>query len=279
MSTQPARTETLGRRPLRHHLPTAAAAALVLSQISLILVPDGVQNGLTIASVALFAVASLSHATITRGIRWAASYAVIAATVGWTAEAIGTSTGLPFGDYWYADSLGPKLGPVPVVIPLAWLMMAYPVLLAARRVARRPWAQVLYAAALMTAWDLFLDPQMVGAGHWVWQDDGASLPGIPGIPIQNYFGWFLVGLVLFGLATLVLPADRTDLDDRVPAALLIWVYASNALAHLAFWGNPTVALIGGLAMGALLLPWLRSGVTDPSFWLRNRDRTANGSTA
>jgi hypothetical protein len=30
-----------------------------------------------------------------------------------------------------------------------------------------------------------------------------------------------------------------------------------------------VALIGGLAMGLLLLPWLRTGVSARRFWLRS----------
>ena len=45
-------------------------------------------------------------------------------------------TGLPFGDYSYAGTLGPELLDVPLVVPLAWTMMAYPVLLAARRLTR-----------------------------------------------------------------------------------------------------------------------------------------------
>ncbi len=248
-------------------LPVAAAAAAVLSQIALILVPETLANGLTIASVLLFATASLSHAALNRGVRWATTYAVIAAMTGWTAEAIGTTTGFPFGDYSYADSLGPKIGPVPALIPLAWLMMAYPVLLAARRVGGSRVGQTVYAAALLTAWDLFLDPQMVSAGHWVWSDPGPSLPGIPGIPVQNYAGWFLVGLVLFGLMAALLPKDRDPADDRVPAAMLLWVFASNVMAHTVFWGNPSVAAVGGAVMGVLLLPWLRSGIARRWFWV------------
>jgi uncharacterized membrane protein len=266
MTALPAGVETHHGPTALRHMPMAAAAAAVLSQIALILVPEEMADGLTIASVLLFATASLSHAALTRGVRWAAIYAAVAAITGWTAEAIGTTTGFPFGEYWYADSLGPKIGPVPAVIPLAWLMMAYPVLLAARRVSGNRLWQIGYAAALLTAWDLFLDPQMVSAGHWVWQDSGASLPGIPGIPIQNFAGWFLVGLVLFGLATALLPRDRGPVDDRVPAAMLLWVFASNVMAHTVFWGNPSVALIGGAAMGALLVPWLRSGVASKAFW-------------
>ncbi len=247
-------------------IAVAAALATVLSQILWVLVPEHARDATTIASVVLFATASVWHAAVSRGAAWAAIYAAIAIGVGWTAEAIGTTTGWPFGDYSYADSLGPKLGPVPIVIPLAWLMMAYPILLAARRTAANRALQTLYAAALLTAWDLFLDPQMVAEGHWTWQQSEPALPGIPGIPAQNFVGWYVVGLVLFSLAALALPEDRVTRDDRLPAAMLAWVFVSNVLASAAFWGRPSVAAVGGIAMGLLLVPWLRSGVARRSFW-------------
>ncbi len=246
---------------------TAAAGAAVAGQIAWVLVPAGARDTLTVGCVVLFAAASLLHAWAVRGPAWAGGYAAITLTVGWTAEAIGVTTGWPFGDYAYASSLGPKLGPVPAVIPLAWLMMAYPVLLAARRTCATRLAQVLYAAALLTAWDLFLDPQMTGQGHWTWTAPTASIPGIPGIPVQNFVGWFAVGLLLFGLLVR-LPDDPHDPDDRVPAALLLWVFASNVMANALFWDRPSVALVGGLAMGALLLPWLRRGIASRAFWTR-----------
>lgn len=256
-------------RPAGPLLPLAyaAGAAAVLSQISWVLVPDAWRDATTIASVLLFATASVSHAAATRGWRWAAAYTAIAVGIGWAAEAIGTSTGLPFGAYDYATSLGPKLGPVPLVIPLAWAMMAYPILLAARRVTGHRGWQIVYAAALLMSWDLFLDPQMVAEGHWVWAEPFTALPGIPGIPAQNYLGWFLVGLALFGAAS-ALPRARAD--DRLPAALLLWVFASNVMANALFWGRPVVAIIGGAVMGALLLPWLASGVLQRDYWTHGR---------
>ena len=65
---------------------------------------------------------------------------------------------------------------MPVVVPLAWTMMAYPVLLAARRLTRR-WVLRGRRAIGLMAWDVFLDPQMVGDGHWRWADPTPSLPG------------------------------------------------------------------------------------------------------
>lgn len=250
-----------------HRVAVLAAGATIATQILWVLVPDTARDATTVLSVALFATASLAHAAATRGAAWTLRYALIAAGIGWLAEAVGTTTGWPFGAYQYTDSLGPKIGPVPLVIPLAWLMMAYPVLLAVRRTVRSRVLQIGYAAALLTAWDLFLDPQMVAEGHWVWDDPVPALPGIPGIPAQNFAGWFLVGVVLYSAATALLPA-QVDLDDRLPAAMLLWVFASNVMANAVFWGRPAVALIGGTVMGLLLVPWLRSGVAQRAYWVR-----------
>ncbi len=255
-------TSASGTAPTARAVPWALAAATILSQIVWVLLPDGWRDTATALSVVLFFATSATHALLTRGRPWTARYLAITLTLGWAVEALGTTTGLPFGAYDYADSLGPALGPVPVVIPLAWAMMAYPVLLAARSIWARPVPTVLWAAAVMTAWDLFLDPQMVAEGHWTWTAPDPSLPGIPGIPAQNYAGWFITATVMMALLDR-LPRDGGPAAepaaalhrDAVPTVMLVWVYASNVLANAVFFDRPRVALWGGLVLGALLLPW------------------------
>ncbi|RMF48927.1 MAG: carotenoid biosynthesis protein, partial [Chloroflexota bacterium] len=46
--------------------------------------------------------------------------------LGWAVEWIGHQTGFPFGFYSYTERLQPQLGGVPLLIPLAWLMMLPP---------------------------------------------------------------------------------------------------------------------------------------------------------
>ena len=233
-------------------VPVALAALTVLLQIAYPLTPDDRLAGLTVVTVVAFFLASVVHAAVHRGPGWAAAYTAITVGTGLVAEAVGTATGLPFGDYFYADSLGWKLLGVPVVVPLAWAMMAYPCLLAAQRLAARPVTAALVGAWLLASWDLFLDPQMVEAGHWTWADPVPALPGSPGVPISNYLGWLLVAALMMA-ALQALP--RRTADDRVPTALLLWTYSSSVLAAAVFFGRPAVALLGGLAMGAVVVPW------------------------
>ena len=210
---------------------------------------------LTIVTVVAFFLASASHALVHRGPRWTAVYVAITTVVGLLAESLGTRTGFPFGTYAYADSLGWKLLSVPVVIPLAWAMFAYPCLLVGQRLARTRLGAAAVGGWALASWDLFLDPQMVEAGHWTWSGVEASLPGAPGIPVSNYLGWVLVGVLMLGLLQL-LPRRRAD--DRVPAALFLWTYASSVLAFAVFFGRPLVALVGGVGMGLVAIPYARS---------------------
>jgi len=248
---------------LRHarRLPATAirpalvlAAAAVLAQILYPLLGGPARDRLTVVTVLLFCAASLASAAATRTVRWAATFLLLTAGTGLLAESAGTRTGFPFGDYAYADSLGASLLDVPLVIPLAWTMMAYPALLVGRRLARSRVRSVLVAGWALASWDLFLDPQMVAAGHWRWSSVGAGLPGVPEVPLTNYLGWLTVAVAMMGLVDAVLPATTSRYDDRLPYGLYLWTYASSVLANLAFFGRPAVAVWGGIGMGLVALP-------------------------
>jgi putative membrane protein len=79
-----------------------------------------------------------------------------------------------------------------------------------------------------------------------------SLPGSPEVPVSNLLGWVLVAGVMLGLLQLL---PRRDADDRVPAALFLWTYASSVLAFAVFFGRPLVALVGGVGMGLVAVPY------------------------
>lgn len=276
----------------RRAVPVVLGVATVGSQIVYPLVQGGVRDTVTVVSVVLFFSASVSHAAVWRGWRFAAVLVAVTAGGGLLVEAAGVATGLPFGAYTYGDSLGAKLLGVPVVIPLAWTMMGYPALLVGARIGRdRRWTPVVAGAAL-ASWDLFLDPQMVDAGHWLWQ--GGSGPEVLGIPVLNFVAWFVIATAMMavlgqvpeggyrsvgdmqreavpapgcgGQQAAARTADRDSRQaaaraaDRVPLALYLWTYASSVLAHAAFFGLPESALFGGVGMGivvALLLCALR----------------------
>ncbi len=180
----------------------------------------------------------------------AAAFVVVAFT--WLLERVGSTTGFPFGAYDYSDVLQPQVLGVPAIVPLAWWGMG----VAAREVARAVvgargvvWRVVVGAGAL-TAWDAFLDPQMVAEGYWVWVREGAYR----GIPLSNYAGWFASSIVVMVVLEAMLPR-RAAL--RVPVAMYAFVAVMETIAFTFFFDDQVVALVGGIAMVPLALVALR----------------------
>ena len=249
---------------LRSRPPAAGAVwflvgAAVLVQIVYPLVPTAARTPVTMLSVVVFAVASLADAARVHGRRGVAALLAVACGGGLLVEGLGLRTGVPFGPYHYTGTLGPELVGVPVIVPLAWMMMAWPALVVARALARGPVAVALVGGAALASWDLFLDPQMVAAGHWVWADPMPALPFVPGVPLSNYAGWVVVAILMTAaLHRLVGPTGTGQAPvSRPAAALYLWAYASSVVAHALFFGLPGSAVVGGLVMGAVAVPFAR----------------------
>ncbi|PPK66148.1 carotenoid biosynthesis protein [Actinokineospora auranticolor] len=257
MSSTPA--VVLGRARVVAVTAWVCGAVLVLAQISYSMTDPGARFGTTVASVVAFALASLCDAAARSGPRAALRLALVAGGGGLLAEAVGVHTGFPFGEYRYTGTLGPQLLGVPVLVPLAWIMMCWPALLVGRALAagRARWAVVVVGAWALASWDVFLDPQMVDAGHWVWTRPEPVLPGVVGVPLTNYAGWFAVALVMVGLLHRWTPPDSSPLDFCAgPApALYLWTYGSSVWAHAAFFGRPSVSLVAGVLMGLVAVPF------------------------
>ena len=229
-------------------------AAAIAVQIVYPLMPAGSRNEITVVSVVVFFLAAVADVVRVHGPRGGVLLVVVAGGGGLVAESVGVATGLPFGHYAYTGTLGPEVLGVPVVVPLAWVMMAWPALVVARTLASRAPAVIAVGAAALTAWDVFLDPQMVAAGHWTWSHPSPALPLIPSVPLSNYAGWLVVSAIIM---TVLHATLRPQDDPSAPAATLyLWVYFSSVLAHVAFFGLPGSAVTGGVLMGAVALPFV-----------------------
>ncbi len=239
------------------------AGAAVLMQVAYPLVGGDAQRMLTILSVVAFCAFSTAHAFVLYGTRGPLAVLGICGGVGLAIEAVGSRTGFPFGNYDYTASLGWRVLGVPVVVALAWAMMGWPAFLAARRVFGEGWRLSIYGAAILTAWDLLLDPQMVDAGHWVWAPTPG--PALNEIPLVNSLGWFAVAFVMMTLLQGAFASNPAAVASSWcwPAwAMLAWTWFSETLGHLVFFGLPWVGVIGGLVFGAVLLPWARGVRAD-----------------
>jgi putative membrane protein len=227
-------------------LPWIFAAVTITLQITWAFVESPARETFTTLVVLTFAMSSVLHAIVWRGVVWAFGLCVIVLGVAAGAEILGVNTGVPFGRYQYSDLLAPTLFSMPVIIPFAWLMMAYPAFIIARALTSSWWSVALIGSLALTAWDLFLDPQMIGAGYWSWQEPGLPIAGLNEIPWTNLIGWFAVSLIMMLLLDL-LPNQRAS--SVLPAALYIWSWLGGVVVNLLIFDRPFVALWGGLAMG------------------------------
>jgi uncharacterized protein (TIGR03382 family) len=185
------------------------------------------------------------------------------AALAWALEAVGVTTGVPFGPYQYTPALGAWLGPVPAAIPFAWVASvgsAYftglwildfrlwiPVSSSAIRDPHSALRTAALGAALATALDGVLEPVATRVqGYWHW----LTAPGAPGtlyagIPLANFATWFGAALVL-GLGIAAATAGHWP-RRPVVAGVPILLYGLN----LAMFGvvNATHGF-GGPALGA-----------------------------
>jgi uncharacterized membrane protein len=163
--------------------------------VALPVIPGGLNSLIVI--LLLF---SLWHASVALGVRLTLAFFAITTVTSWIFEEIGVVTGLVYGSYHYTATLGPWLGSVPVLIPLAWFMLVYPSYALANLIVDgwpvgTPGGRghlvrlALVGALVMTAWDLVVDPILSGptVGAWVWERGGPYY----GVPVQNYLGWIV----------------------------------------------------------------------------------------
>lgn len=204
-------------------------------------VPLGISVGVILQAAAALAVL---------GSAWSAprvlAAAVLVPACGWAVEFLGSRTGFPFGPYHYTKRLQPQLGKVPILIPIAWLMMAPAAWAVAEALAPdAPLAlRSVIAGGAFMAWDLYLDPQMVAWGFWKWDRRGAYF----GIPIVNFVGWWVAASLMCLLVGLAVGGIGVPQAPLLAMYGITWLLQAGGLAF--FWGLPGPALAGFVGMGA-----------------------------
>ncbi len=223
--------------------------------------------------ILLGTLAALAHSAPRFGAGRALAVALVASAVALSSELGGTNIGLPFGPYHYTEMLGYRImGDVPYPIPISWYYMLYGSLaICARLLATDDsnggrWKWALVAGAFLTAWDVAMEVQMTNVTpvHWAW--DLAKVPAwVPawlvtplfyGMPISNWIGWYVTGVIVSRLMLAIVPPS-TWARTVAPFVFPLVLYATNGLMPIAVTarhGYWLAALGGSLAMGVPL--WL-----------------------
>jgi putative membrane protein len=219
---------------------------------------------------------SIFHAAYVLGWRDTLLFFGITVAVSWSYEHVGVETGLIYGAYHYTDALGPKLGHVPIIIPIAWFMMIYPSYIIANLIgsgrqmmmmreknnySNNPitlveilWLSFL-SAVIMTAWDLVVDPYLSGPTEraWIWEDGGQYF----GVPLHNFGGWLLTTFTIYFIFRLL--SERTFQIRRshplTTSIILLPLisYGATMIANIIPGEPPELRIIGPIVMGIPLV--------------------------
>jgi uncharacterized membrane protein len=180
------------------------------------------------------------HGAMRYGLRGILTFFALCVAIGGLIENFGALTGFPFGHYYFTDVMGPKIFVVPIFLGLAYVGMGYlswtlasvilgglPNPLTGSRVVTLP----LLAALVMVAWDLCMDPIWATVVRaWIWQRGGAYF----GVPLSNFFGWYLTVYIIYQLFALYLRKRVINLGP-LPSGywqLAILFYGVSAVGNL-----------------------------------------------
>lgn len=221
-------------------------------------------------TVVLGAFAGILHAMGRLGSRSALTIFAVSFAVSLGSELLGTSTGLPFGVYSYSGLLGYKiLDLVPFNIPTSWFFMLYASLAITARllpakddfVSRWWWAFI--GGVVLTAWDVSMDPAMVKTVHWMWNVPDLSgesalirfigTPIFYGMPLTNWLGWLLTGIIVARLMLAIVPPTRWA-RDVAPSNFPLVLYGVNGLLPIAICLRQDMVWAGVLGFIAMALP-------------------------
>ena len=220
----------------------------------------------------------LTSSTQLMGARNALAFLIIGVSLGQLFETLSVHTGFPFGPYFYTPVFGPGVLGVPFIIPFAWYVIVYlSYVLANLMIEHQPivsggvgqsiWLSLI-GAAVVTAYDLSLDPFMVTRiKAWVMVNPGNYF----GEQFRGFAGWMLTSFLI----SVVFRLTRRDVSRQ--AGAVSQLAAAYPVAAYGLWavffaaaGEP--AATRPIAIFAMGIPTL-TAVSGLVKWQRSRTLT------
>ncbi len=143
-------------------------------------------------------------------------------------EGMGVLTGFPYGHFFYSDLLGIKiLGLVPFAVPFAFIPLVLGTVSIVIQYLQKPWKIILLSTFLLVIIDFIIDPILVYLGIWIWITPGFYY----GVPLSNFIGWVLTGLVV---STVLVISLKMEIEDfpKIPITVAISLFFT-----LTFWSG------------------------------------------
>jgi uncharacterized membrane protein len=197
----------------------------------------------SILTTALLFIIAVFHGMERYGKKNIAIFFMITLFVSFFFENFSIHTGFPFGFYHYSPTLG--LLTVPLIIIFAYFSIGYlswmlSHVLTGQFSRKLKGIEIfivpLIAAFIMVMWDLTVDPiSSTLQGLWVWTTPGAYF----GVPISNFFGWFLVVYIFFQIFALYISKYDT-----------LKLRKEDVKFNKPYWSEPA-AVYGTTALGTI----------------------------
>ena len=108
--------------------------------------------------------------------------------IGIFVEYLGVNYNLIFGEYEYGKNMGPKFFGVPFLIGVNWIIITFISGGVANTFFKKnKYLTIIFGSILMVFIDFFIEPVAPVLGFWEFKNNI--------VPISNYTGWFITGLV------------------------------------------------------------------------------------
>jgi len=109
-------------------------------------------------------------------------------TIGFLVEFLGVNYDLFFGSYEYGNNLGYKIGGVPIIMSVNWLVLIFLTgSLTEKIIPNSLPLKVMFASLLMVFLDIFLEICAPKLDYWQFHDDI--------VPMSNYNSWFVISAI------------------------------------------------------------------------------------
>ncbi len=204
------------------------------------------------------------------------AFLILGYLAGWAAEFSSIHWGIPFGEYIYIPATVHRelwVAGVPFMDSLSYVFLAYASFsMALLALGRGHWAGrgfhleedreflgslkvLILAAVLMVTLDIVIDPLALRGYRWfLGQIYGYPEPGVYfGVPLANFGGWFLVGLVMIRVLQLLITRlpdpgwswGRRDFPSRALLGPGLYLGILGFNIFMTFWiGEICLGLVG-----------------------------------
>ncbi|KXH76120.1 MAG: hypothetical protein AM326_07680 [Candidatus Thorarchaeota archaeon SMTZ-45] len=179
------------------------------------------------------------------GVKWGLILIVFFGIFPIIVEAIGITTGLPYGEFYYSDWMGFKIfGLVPWSVAFAFAPLIFGSLTISTKLIYDWRLHLVLSAVILVLVDMVLDPAAVVLSIWVWLTPGPYY----GIPITNYIGWFLTAFIASIILYYFLQRIK-QIQIEIPIEV-----SSSLFISLSFWTGFSLwtGLLMPLGIGLIL---------------------------